>query len=339
MTLMKKRYIHISRALFLAVTLLLGLSNSGQAKTWLVGPGFQLKNPSAAIKHAKSGDTIKIMAGVYKNDYAIINQNNLILEGVNGFAHLKSSGPVPGGKAIWVTNGENIIIRNIEFSGAKVPDKNGAGIRLQRGSLTLDNCYIHDNQMGILSSGMSTARLVIKNSEFNHNILTPPQTDNPAHNIYVGMIAEFIMENSISRGAQYGHAVKSRARKTIIINNRIFDEGDISASYLIDTPNGGEVIIENNYLYKNKNSRNNALISYGAEGMKYENNALTIKYNTAINASGIAFLLRNHSPIDVQNTGNILTRISISEIPGVEKDGFWDRMKNRIRNYLKPGEK
>ena len=325
--------------LVLIVTIFTAFPDNAQAKTWLVGPDFQLKKPSEAINRAQSGDIIKIVAGLYENDYSVIRQDNLILEGVGGFAHLKSSGPVPGGKAIWVINGTNITIRNIEFSGVKVPDKNGAGIRLQRGALILDNCYFHNNEMGLLTAAGPDIRLLIKNSEFSRNTQNYPVTGKLSHNIYVGMIAEFIMKNSISRGAQYGHAVKSRARKTIIINNRIFDEGDISASYLIDTPNGGEVIIENNYLYKSKNSRNNALISYGAEGMKYEDNALTIKYNTAINASGIAFLLRNHSPIDVQNTGNILTRISVSEIPGIEKDGFWDRMKNRIRNYLKSDEK
>lgn len=177
---------------------------AGQAKTWLVGPDFLLKKPSEAIKRAEDGDIIKIVAGIYENDYGIIDQNNLILEGVNGFAHLKSSGPIPGGKAIWVTNGNNITIRNIEFSGAKVPDKNGAGIRLQRGALILDNCYFHDNEMGILTAGRPNINLLIKNSEFSRNTQNYPVTGKLSHNIYVGMIAEFIMENSISRGARYG---------------------------------------------------------------------------------------------------------------------------------------
>ncbi|MBL4800622.1 MAG: hypothetical protein JKY45_01940 [Emcibacter sp.] len=306
-----------------------------QAKTWMVGPEFILKKPSSAIKRAQNGDVIKIIAGVYENDYAIINQDNLTLEGINGYAHLRSSGPVPGGKAIWVTNGKNIIIRKIEFSGAKVPDKNGSGIRLQRGSLIIDDCYFHDNQMGILTSGNKEARLLIQNSEFNHNILLIPDMRYPAHNIYVGMISEFIMEHSISRGAQYGHGVKSRARTTIIRQNRIFDEGDISASYLIDVPNGGKVIIENNYLYKNKNAQNNTFISYGAEGMKYKDNALSILHNTAINESGITFLLKNHSPIEAQITDNDTTNISANEIPGIEKGGFLDKMKNNLHDYLK----
>ncbi|VAW00342.1 hypothetical protein MNBD_ALPHA01-400 [hydrothermal vent metagenome] len=308
--------------------------SAAQAKIWLVGPDFRLHKPSEAIKLAKNGDIIKIVAGVYENDYAIINQDNLTIEGLNGFAHMKSSGPVPGGKAIWVTNGKNITIRNVEFSGARVPDKNGAGIRLQRGSLLIENCYFHDNQIGILTNAGRNITLTIKYSEFSRNILLTPQTRNPAHNIYIGSISEFIMENSISRGAQYGHTVKSRARKTILRNNRIFDEGEISASYLVDIPNGGNIIIENNYLYKNKGAQNTAVISYGAEGMKYEDNSITIKYNNIINEEGMAFLLRNHSSIKAIITKNETKNISVDEVPGMERGGFWDKLKNKIRKYF-----
>lgn len=321
--------------LWLVMVIFAGSPSLTQAKVWLVGPDFNLKAPSVAIGKAKNGDTIKILAGIYENDYAVINQDNLTIVGVNGFAHMKSSGPVPGGKAIWVINGKNTTIRNIEFSGTKVYDKNGAGIRLQNGSLIIDQCYFHDNQMGLLTSGNTNINLIIKNSEFSHNILAVPDMSYPAHNIYVGRIDRFIMENSISRGAKYGHQVKSRARNTIIRNNRIFDEGDISASYLIDLPIGGIAVIENNYLYKNKGAQNNALISYGAEGIKYDHNALTISYNVAVNEAGVAFLLRNHSNITVKMFGNTTTNITANEIPGVKRNGFWRRVKNKIREFLK----
>lgn len=327
---MVKKFQTSAGLFLLASVLFLGLSYTTQAKTWQVGPDFAIKKPSKAIKHAKNGDIIKIAAGVYENDYSIINQDDLTIEGVNGFAHLISHSRIPNGKAIWVTNGRNITIRNIEFSGARVPDKNGAGIRLQKGSLTLDNCYFHDNEGGVLTSGKSNIRLYIINSEFRKNTQNYPVTNFLSHNIYVGRIAFFHMENSISRGAKYGHTVKSRALKNIIKGNRIFDEGDISASYLIDIPNGGVALIENNYLYKNKGAQNNSLISYGAEGMKYEENSLTIKYNTAVNESGIAFLVKNHSNMEVIISGNQTTNITLNELSGIEKNGFWDNIRNRI---------
>lgn len=333
--IMNRRSLQKIAILGLAALTFLAGPSLAIAKIWLVGPNFQMTTPSAAIKRAKDGDIIKITAGLYENDYAIITQNNLTLMGVNGFAHLKSSGPVPGGKAIWTIRGGNITLQNIEFSGARVADKNGAGIRLEGGSLTLENCYFHDNEMGLMTSNNPNIRLRIINSEFNRNRQNYLMTKKLSHNIYVGAIAEFTLDNSISRGAQYGHAVKGRARKTHIKNSRILDEGAISASYLIDLPNGGEALIENNYLYKNKGAQNKALISYGGEGMKYDKNALTIQYNTAINEDGLAFLLKNHSSVAGRITGNRTTNIAIDEVSAIERDGFWDRIKNKIQDFYR----
>lgn len=331
---MKSCISHLIGILFVATITFSSLIQLTQARTWLVGPDFPLKMPSEAIRQAKDGDIIKIMAGEYQDDTAIIRQNILTIEGIGGFAHLIAPRKIPNGKAIWVTKGKNITLQNIEFSGAHVPDKNGAGIRLESGSLTLDNCYFHHNEMGLLTANKADIRLTIRNSEFSHNSQDYKVTGKLSHNIYVGQIAEFTLENSISRGAKYGHNVKSRAGKNIIIQNRIFDEGKISASYLIDLPNGGEALIENNYLYKNSGAQNNVFISYGAEGMKYDQNKLTLKYNIAINEGGIAFLIRNHSDIAPEFARNKLTNITAIETSGIKKGGFWDGIKNKIRKNL-----
>jgi len=329
---MRKIFHQIIRFFMLMGFAFLVAFSSGSAKTWLVGPDFQLKSPSQAIKLAKDGDIIKIMAGLYENDYARITQNDIMLIGVNGFAHLKSSGPVPGGKAIWTIDGKNVHIQNIEFSGAKVPDKNGAGVRLQNGSLTIENCYFHGNEMGLMTSGNSDINLYIYNSEFSNNRQDYAVTGRLSHNIYVGNISRFVMENSISRGAQYGHTIKSRAKNTLLRGNRIFDEGEISASYLIDLPNGGRAVIENNYLYKNKGAQNNALISYGTEGMKYKENKLSIRLNTAINEAGKAVLLRNRSNSEVILVGNTLTRISSDQGSSLGQKNLWEKIKQMFRN-------
>jgi len=102
-----------------------------------VGPGKALKTPSEAARLAKSGDTIEIDAGLYPNDYASWHQDNLTIRGVGGMAHLPSSGLIPNGKAIWIVSGDNMLIENVEFSGAQVVDTNGAGIRHEGGNLTL----------------------------------------------------------------------------------------------------------------------------------------------------------------------------------------------------------
>jgi hypothetical protein len=97
--------------------------------TLRVGPERTLKLPSEAARLARAGDTVEIDAGLYLNDYAQWNQANLTIRGMGGMAHLQSTELIPNGKAIWIVSGDNTLIENVEFSGARVADTNGAGIR------------------------------------------------------------------------------------------------------------------------------------------------------------------------------------------------------------------
>jgi hypothetical protein len=94
-----------------------------------VGPGKKFDRPSAAARVAKNGDVIEIAAGTYEGDVAIWRQNNLTIRGVGGRPHLEADGEYAEGKGIWVIKGRNATVENVEFSGARVPDQNGAGIR------------------------------------------------------------------------------------------------------------------------------------------------------------------------------------------------------------------
>jgi hypothetical protein len=89
---------------------------------------------------AKDGNVIEIDAGDYVGDTATWKQNNLIIRGAGGKAHLDANGHNEAGKATWVIQGNNTTLENIEFSGATVPDKNGAGIRQEGSNLTVRFC-------------------------------------------------------------------------------------------------------------------------------------------------------------------------------------------------------
>ena len=120
------------------------------AEVLLVGPDRLYKRPSEAASSAKDGDTIEIDAGVYSGDVAIWRQHNLIIRGVGGRANIKANGRAAEEKGIWVIKGDKTTVENIEFSGARVPDRNGAGIRQEGSGLTIRNCYFHHNENGIL---------------------------------------------------------------------------------------------------------------------------------------------------------------------------------------------
>ncbi len=64
----------------------------------------------------------------------------------------------------------NITFDNLEFSGNKVDDRNGAGIRMEGsipgGIITVKNCYFHNNEVAILAGPQTNGVLNIENSEF-----------------------------------------------------------------------------------------------------------------------------------------------------------------------------
>ncbi len=99
--------------------------------TWLtrgttirVGPNRLYRKPSEVAQIAKDGDTIEIDAADYFGDVAVWPQNNLTLKCIGGRPHLRAAGQSAEDKAIWVIKGENTTVENMEFSGAKVGDKN-----------------------------------------------------------------------------------------------------------------------------------------------------------------------------------------------------------------------
>ena len=243
-----------------------------------VGWGKQFLLPSIAAEFAKDGDTIEIDAGVYDKDATTWKQNNLVIRAVGGRAHMKAAGANAEGKAIWVIKGNNVTIENIEFSGAKVSDGNGAGIRIEGAGLILRNCFFHDNENGILG-GNKDGEILVEYSEFARNGTGDGQT----HNIYISQAKRFTLRYSYSHLARVGHNVKSRAQQNDILYNRIMDEALGTSSYAIDLSNGGLAFIIGNEIQQGPNTENSTIVSYGAEGLTNPRNELYFVNNTIVN--------------------------------------------------------
>jgi hypothetical protein len=258
-----------------------------------VGSGQQFATLAGAVAASHDGDTIYVKAGTYTNDFAIINTDISII-GVGGMAHFVATVAPPNGKAIFVTNGD-VTLDHLEFSGAAVSAKNGAGVKVQMGNVTITDSYFHDNQDGMLVSPHAGGHLTINRSEFNHN----GAGDGFSHNIYVNAIDYFEVTNSYFHNAVVGHEIKSRALATTVIGNRIAD-GNSTASYSIDLPNGGNATIENNLIQQGPNSQNPTIIRYGEETTtEYPGSALLVQGNTIINqlTSKLPTGVKNDSPI------------------------------------------
>lgn len=242
-----------------------------------VGPGHGIRTIATAAALAKDGDTVEIEAGDYVGDVAVWKQSRLLIRGVGGRVRLVAGGAHAEGKAIWVLRGGRITVENLEFTGARVPDRNGAGIRFEKGHLIVRNCRFVGNENGILTGG-GNMDLEIESSEFGDN----GAGDGYSHNLYVGAIRMLRVTGSYFHHAKAGHLLKSRAAENHILYNRLTDESGGRASYELEFPGGGIAYVIGNIIEQSATTENPYIVSFGAEGYKHTANELYLFNNTLI---------------------------------------------------------
>lgn len=317
-------------------------TNIGEPRTLQVGKLHRYPTIAAAAKDARDGDTVEIEAGDYVGDVAIWAQENLTIRGVGGRAKLIANGQHVERKGIWIVRGGKITVENIEFHGAKVEHRNGAGIRFEKGHLILRNCAFFDNENGILTHNDETSELDIENSEFGRN----GYGDGQSHNIYAGTIKKFRLVGTYSHHANIGQLVKSRAKVNYILYNRLSDETG-RASYEIDLPSGGISYVIGNIIQQSATTENGHMISFGVEGYKWEKNELYLINNTIIDnrpANGKFFLVKP-GPGNIHAVNNII--YGPDEIdPGARKNDpkplnlisarFSNNIKAKLSDFTSP---
>jgi hypothetical protein len=251
-----------TRSLLVACLLLVAAAGMATAAVLSVKPG----ELTQALTVARDGDVLELQAGDYRGEVGVIKQKRLSLRGLTsstgGRAVLHADGKHAEGKAILVVRDGEVDINNIEFRGARVPDRNGAGIRFERGRLTVQRCAFFDNENGILAGNITSAELIVEDSDFG---LAPVGTPLP-HLIYVGRIGRFTLSGSRVSGGQQGHLVKSRARVSHIRHNQLVDGAGGRAAYELEFPNGGLAYVVGNIIGQTGETSNAVLVSFGAEG-------------------------------------------------------------------------
>ncbi|MCC7302916.1 MAG: right-handed parallel beta-helix repeat-containing protein [Bacteroidia bacterium] len=245
----------------IAILLMKGISCF--STVWQVGPSQTYTMPSQVSGLVGNGDTVDIDAGVYFQDVCGWYANNLLLRCSNGMAHMKANFTGYQGKAIWVIGGNNVKVSHIEFSECAVPSQNGAGIRQEGMDLTVENCYFHDNENGILAGTVANSTIIIRDTEFARNGFG----DGLTHNLYINNIDTLIFEHNYSHHANIGHELKSRAHVNIIRYSRFSNEATGNASREIDLPNGGLAFLIGNVIHQGPNGTNGNMVGYGLEGL------------------------------------------------------------------------
>lgn len=275
-----------------------------------VGPGLEFRSIAMAATEARDGDIVEIDAGNYYGDVTVWNQKRLTIRGVGGRARLHASGQAAEDKAIWVIRNGTFDVSNIEFIGAKVSDKNGAGIRFEDGYLKISRSLFWQNENGILSRAgeiSNQSMIDIEDCEFGYN----GSGDGYSHAIYIGHIGRLRITGSYFHHSNIGHLIKSRARMTELRYNRITDESGGRASYEVDIPNGGEALLIGNIIQQDRDAENSTLISFGQEGYIWPMNRLYLINNTLINDHpyGGAFLRAAEGADSIVSANNLLSGI------------------------------
>jgi hypothetical protein len=277
----------------------------------MVGPGQSYKAPSEAAAAASPGDTVRIAPGTYY-DCAILQTAKLTIEGSSPGVVLTDK--ICQGKAIFVIQASDVKVANLTFARARAPDGNGAGIHAEGANLTVEGSKFINNEEGILAGDNPASTIVIRNSEFDHNGACGNAC---AHGVYVGQIALLLVEHSRFFDTKVAHHIKSRAARTEITDSHIEDGPSGTASYLIDIPNGGSLVVSNNVLEKGpKNQNHGAAIIIGEEGVSQPTAQILIRHNTFTDDGPPTSFVRNVTATPAQLIGNVLKGPGVTPLTG-----------------------
>ena len=257
---------------------------------------------NAAFKVQETGETYGRLADAV----AAIGGNNgtiIIAPGSYGDCAVQKAGritykaAVPGqtildggvceGKASLVLRGKAAAINGIIFQNRRVPDGNGAGIRIERGDLYIYNALFRNAEQGILSAADPSAEIVIDRSTFQR-LGRCDRGLSCAHSIYIGDFGSLKVTNSRFEKGNGGHYVKSRAPRATITNNSFDDTQGRATNYMIDLPAGATGVISGNVFVQGQNKENwSAFIAVAAEDRDHSSEGLNIHSNSASLAKGV----------------------------------------------------
>ena len=250
--------------------------------TLRVGPGKEFARIEAAVAKANIGDTILVYpdpAG-YPRTALRIQVASLTVRGIGSTPvrvsgadfDYSGSGSVPRAIIQIEPTGAGVKIENLDLSGAHNQSFNGAGIRVQGASdVTVRDCNIHHNDMGIMSNGKegdpkSASNQLIEYCliERNGNVKDPGYN----HNLYLGGTSAKLFHCEI-RNSTTGHNVKCRAHYIEIDGCYIHDassrEIDLPEAWDTSRANSNALLYGNRIIKDPNCAGNRGVIHFGKE--------------------------------------------------------------------------
>lgn len=238
----------------------------------------------AVARIGNGGGTIEVQPGTWR-DCVVQEAGSITFRAATPGTAIFDGG-VCEGKATLVLRGQSARIEGLIFQNIAVPDENGAGIRLERGNLTVVNSLFRDSQQGILTGEDTGSQIVIDKSSFSGLGLCASDC---AHSIYIGNYGSLTVTRSRFERGQGGHYVKSRSGRVSITDSSFDDSKGNGSNYMIDLPAGASGEITRNIFVQGQNKENwSAFIAVAAESRDHSSIGLEIFDNSASLAPGVS---------------------------------------------------
>jgi len=268
-----------------------------------VGSGGNYLRIEDAIAVAAAGDVILVSPQPGDKPYArthlALFQSRITIRAVNskgdrvrlegdGYDY-SGQGRIPRAIVQFNKGADGCVIEGFELSGAHNTSHNGAGIRInQANQVTVRDCVIHRNDMGIMSNGDGTpqtaADQLIEDCLIHSNgDLTEPGYN---HNLYLGGTSVTLRGCEV-HSSLTGHNVKSRAHRTVVLGCYVHDsanrEFDLVDDKAYTTSPGSDAVLAGNVIVKAaKCPGNRAVIHFGQDGGNDHDGMLTMVHNTIV---------------------------------------------------------
>lgn len=253
----------------------------GAAPFRVAETGRSYANLQQAVDAVGAGrGTIVIAPGTYRQ--CAVQEEGIVTYMAEAPGSVTLAGRACEGKAALVLRGRAAEVRGLTFSGIRVRDFNGAGIRLEQGDLSVSDARFADSQQGILSANGVRARVTITRSTFTGLGTCEDEDSGCAHSVYIGDYGALtVRESRFERGAG-GHYLKTRTGEVVIEDNSFDDSAGRETNYMIDLPAGARGRIANNWFVQGRDKLNySAFIALGAENILHPSDGLCVEFNEA----------------------------------------------------------
>ncbi len=273
------------RVLLAATALAVPAAAQGSDPFTVEETGKSYRTLQAAVDAISAKGTILIAPGRYSG--CAIQEKGVVTYKARQTGTAIFDGGVCEDKATLVLRGRGALVDGLTFTNISVADRNGAGIRQERGDLVVLNSRFERSETSILTTDDHLLKTTVDRSQFSQ---LGRCSSTCSHSIYIGQIDRFQLTRSTFEQGFGGHYVKSRAREVLISENRIDDSQGRGTSYLIDLSEGAVGEVSRNILIKGRAADNRCcMITVAPEGGKNPSEGLKIIGNDASLGQGALY--------------------------------------------------